>query len=136
MQSNPIYNNAENLDEDEFKVNNVISKLINVTSKNIIFSILAVVVIVSFVSYTMVLCKENELLKLHRQTSITQMENVDVKTQVEFAKSIYNVESKAASLVFLHKPDKIIEVDGYNNNSAININDIHRIEVERVVGGY
>lgn len=104
--------------------------------KCVIFVLLAVTVISSFVSYTLVLSKENDILKLHKKASVTQMENNDIKTEVEFAKSLYNVQDKASGLSFLSKPDKIIEVDITNKTYNVELDDVDNLTVERFVSGY
>ena len=105
--------------------------------KLIIIIIISGVGLISLISYTMVLCLENKVLSLHKDTAKIQMENVDIKTQVEFAKSLYNVQNKAATLNFLHRPDKIIEVD--YDSRKINVNNLIKPvskPVEKVIGGY
>jgi cell division protein FtsB len=90
----------------------------------------------SFLSYTLVLCKENDLLELHKKTSYTHSENIELKTEVEFVKSFYNVQNKASTLNFLHKPDKIIEIEDPSAKTIVNVDDFPRISNERVVRGY
>lgn len=136
MKRKPRYITVEEHMEDDVNLNIKLKKVLNKGIITIIFVVLAFSIIFSFISYTLVLSKENDLLKLHKQTSLTQMENVEVKSKVEFARSLYNVESKAASLVYLHKPDKVIEISANNADIMVNVEYDKEIEVERIVGGY
>ncbi len=90
----------------------------------------------SLVSYTLVLSQEKALQSLHSETMVTQMDNIDIKNDVEFTRSLYNVHGKAKTLTFLHKPDKIIEVDMINDSLNVDINTDNTFTVDRIVTGY
>lgn len=104
--------------------------------KKILIFVLSSVLIFSFITYTMVLVKESDLVKLHKQASVTQMDNIDIKTKVEFAKSLYNVQNKAETLTFLHKPEKVIEVDVKQQNMNLKVTKRLPNTSERIVSGY
>jgi hypothetical protein len=104
--------------------------------KKIVMIILVVAIVSSMISYTLVLSKESNLLSLHKQTSKIQMENIEIKTNVEFARSLYNVETKAMSVSYLHKPEKVIEVEADKANLTVNVDRYPDNKSERIVGGY
>jgi hypothetical protein len=109
---------------------------INKLLKRVILVLLGLAVASSFVSYTLVLCKENDILSLHKKTVEVQMENNDIKTEVEFARSLYTVQNKVSTLNFLHKPDKIIEIEEGYKASNVEVTEFPRIVDERVISGY
>ena len=102
------------------------------------FVVMAVLLagISSLISYTLVLSKEKDIQSLHSETIVTQMDNIDIKNDVEFTKSLYNVYGKAKTLTFLHKPDKIIEVDLIKDDLQVAIDLNKPVNIDRIVTGY
>lgn len=132
----PLNSNVTQLRVNRPKKNSVINNIIQLVSTNMLVSIVVLAIVSSLISYTLVLYKENYLIKLHKQTVVTQMENVNIKTKVEFAKSLYNVEGKAETLSYLHKPEKVIEIEpGYKKFDLTSI-EKQKPVVEKVVVGY
>lgn len=101
-----------------------------------VFIILGITVLTCMLTNTLAVYKEIALLELHEKTHDLFMENIDKNVNVEFAKSIYNINFKAKNLSNLHKPDKIIEVDLKNQNLSVDIVKLPQDTKVRVVGGY
>lgn len=90
----------------------------------------------SLASYTLVLCQENALEQLHSKTLGTQMDNIDIKNDVEFSRSLYNVYGKSRAITYLHKPNKIIEVDLTAETKDVDVVDTVSNSMDRIVAGY
>ena len=95
----------------QFEKNSTFKFSINSAFKKIAVLVFSLTILSSLVSYTLVLGKEKELSKLHTITHNIQMDNVDIRNDVEFTRSLYNVHYQSKSLSYLKKPDKIIEID-------------------------
>lgn len=128
--------NLKMLVKDVFSDDNSNKKTTNKLVKKVSVIFISLTILSLVVSYTLVLCKEDDVRKLHIKTSSVKMENIDMKSNVEFSKSLYNVESKASSISYLHKPEKIIEVDEKPEKIDINLNEYRKKPIERAVSGY
>ena len=104
--------------------------------KIVVSIVLLLAGISTLVSYTLVLCQENALEKLHAKTLSTQMDNIEIKNDVEFSRSLYNVYGKSRAITYLHKPGKVIEVDMTANESELEISNDDSSSIDRIVAGY
>jgi hypothetical protein len=115
----PVYEDFRNL--AIFKFNRLLS-----------FS-LAGCILVTMVSYSMVVAKENQIAQVHSKTNEINFENIDLQNKVDYVKSFYNVNDKIAKISFLKKADKIIEVEAASASLKKNNNDL-KIDVRPVPG--
>lgn len=99
-------------------------------------SLLAVAVVSSLITYLFVLSKENSLQALHSETYTMHMDNIDIRNDVEFTRSIYNVYDKARSISYLHKPDKILEVSCKSDDVIVDVEEYQTLNQNRIVAGF
>ncbi|MEI7473761.1 MAG: hypothetical protein WCK67_03190 [bacterium] len=94
---------------------------------------LFIAILVSMVSYFLVVAQENSIITVHKDTNELNMENIELQNKVEQAKSYYNINYKVSKVNFLKKPDKIMEV-----NAIASVPEkkkaIERLEVKPVSG--
>lgn len=136
MLSKEIFRGTKNLLETRFNedINDLGS--VNKLLKKTIVVLLLVAGTSSLISYTFVLSKENELQNLHSQTTLAEMDMIDLKTDVDFTKSLYNVHEKAKSITYLHKPEKVMEIDLDKMNLDVDLDENQPECVDRIVAGY
>ncbi len=115
----PIYEDFRNL--AIFKFNRLLS-----------FA-LAICILISMVSYSMVVAKENQIAQMHSKTNEINYENLDLQNKVDYVKSFYNVNDKITKISFLKKAEKIIEVQASSSALKKNDNDL-KIDVRPVPG--
>lgn len=96
------------------------------------FSLLATIVI-SMVSYSMVVAKENQIVAAHNKTNEIGYENIELQNKVDYARSYYNVNDKVSKVSFLKKPDKVLEVNAVPANVVIGKN-IELMDIKPIAG--
>lgn len=85
------------------------------------FSLLATIVI-SMISYSIVVAKENQIIAAHNRTNEISYENIELQNKVDYARSYYNVNDKVSKVSFLQKPEKVLEVNAVPANIVIGKN--------------
>lgn len=98
--------------------------------------VMFVSVISCIVVHSFVVCKEISLDTLHEKTKLIYMENIENTVNVEYSKSLYNINTKATNITNLHKPDKIIEVQCNSDDLNVNIVQLPKDDNLRIIGGY
>ena len=76
----------------------------------LIFSLL-IVMILSMLSYLVVITKESKIKELHSVTNKINYENIELQNKVDYLKSFYALDNKVQQIGFLKKADKVIEVN-------------------------
>ncbi|MEW5819705.1 MAG: hypothetical protein AB1782_05895, partial [Cyanobacteriota bacterium] len=105
-------------------------------TRAILLLILSIAVITCLISHTLSLYTEMDVVQLHNKTQKLFMDNNEKNVNVEFAKSLYNINRKAINVTNLHKPDKILEVDISEENFKVDVEKEIFISDVRVVSGY
>lgn len=115
----PKYNNAREV--SLFKFNRFLSSLLVLSA------------LISMVSYSMVVAKENVLTGIHNKTNDLNLENIELQNRVDNAKSFYTINDRVASVNFLTKPESVMEVKSTNLIPVIEKNK-NNIEIQPVSG--
>jgi len=136
MVKRAIYKNNEKLVEVDFNQNEGPKKTLKINLNRFIIVVMSLLFLSFIVIYSLVVNTENSLMKLHSKTAELQAENVEMKAKVEFSKSLYNVQGKAETISFLHKPEKVIEVDAKGKDLNINLSQYSTKKDEKVLSGY
>ena len=136
MLSKYLFRNTKPPFMKQFEKNSTFKFSINSAFKKIAVLVFSLTILSSLVSYTLVLGKEKELSKLHTITHNIQMDNVDIRNDVEFTRSLYNVHYQSKSLSYLKKPDKIIEIDLDKQDLRVKIDKCLSYADYRIVTGY
>ncbi|OGH96873.1 MAG: hypothetical protein A2104_07285 [Candidatus Melainabacteria bacterium GWF2_32_7] len=94
---------------------------------------LVISILISMVSYSMVVAKENALSSIHTKTNEVNFENIELQNKVDYSKSFYTINNKVAKVNFLKKPDAIMEVKSVNTIPVIE-KSRNNIEIQPVPG--
>lgn len=136
MEKKATYKNNKNILEVDFKTNNEPKKPFRFNLNKIIIIGISLITLAFMIIYSITINTENTLRKLHSKTTNIQTENVEMKTKVEFSKSLYNVQNKAETVNFLHKAEKVIEIDSKGKDTKIDLSKYSNKKQERVLSGY
>lgn len=136
MISSKIFRSERNLIENNYDTDFEEESRFSGAFKKIVCILVLFAAISSFVSYTLVLSKEKELQLLHSKTVSKEMDNIYMRNNVEFTKSLYNVNKKAKSVNYLQKPLKIIEIDLDEKKLSIDLDKTLQYSNDRIVAGY
>jgi hypothetical protein len=75
-------------------------------------------IVISMISYSTVVAKENQISKSHKEISDLNYENIELENKLENVKSFYYVDDKIAKTNLLNKPEKIIEVEKVDTEAS------------------
>ena len=92
----PVYHDAKEL--PVFKFNRFLS------------SVLVISAIASMISYSMVIAKENTVTHMHNTTNEINLENIELQTKLDYARSFGNINENSIKNSDLKKADRILEV--------------------------
>jgi len=115
----PIYEDVKQL--PVFKFNRFLSCLLGVS------------ILVSVVSYSFVIAKENSLIAYHNKANDVNYDNIELQNKVDYARSFYNVNEKIAKINFLKKPDKVLEVKAVPPTPVI-VSNSDKVEIQAISG--
>ena len=96
--------------------------------------VLVLSVVISMVSYSMVVAKEEVIISVHNDTNDLNFENVELQNKVDNARSFYNINDKIAKISFLQKADKILEVNASVLPPVVKAEDTNKVKVVPVSG--
>ncbi|MDD3013783.1 MAG: hypothetical protein PHC34_08790 [Candidatus Gastranaerophilales bacterium] len=94
--------------------------------------VLGISILISVVSYSMVIAKENAIIAYHNKANDVNYDNIELQNKVDYARSFYNVNEKISKISFLKKPDKVIEVKAITPNPVVVKSD--KVEVQPISG--
>jgi hypothetical protein len=95
--------------------------------------VLGVSVLISVVSYSMVIAKENAIISYHNKANEVNFDNIELQNRVDYARSFYNVNEKITKINFLKKPDKVLEVKAVTPNPVI-VSKSDKVEIQPISG--
>lgn len=95
--------------------------------------VLGVSILISVVSYSMVIAKENAIIAYHNQANDVNYDNIELQNKVDYARSFYNVNEKIAKVSFLKKPDKVLEVKAITPAPVV-VSSTDKVEVQPISG--
>lgn len=94
---------------------------------------LGITILVSMISYSMVVAKESAVITAHNRTHEINFENIELQNKVDHTKSFYNMNEKIAKIGFLKKADKVLEVK--ESALILNLNqNADKISVKSIPG--
>jgi len=115
----PVYEDVKQL--PVFKFNRLLS------------CVLGVSILISIVSYSMVIAKENAIIAYHNKANDVNYDNIELQNKVDSARSFYNVNEKITKINFLKKPDKVLEVKAITPSPVV-VNKSDKVEVQPISG--
>lgn len=136
MEKKVTYKNNKNILEVDFKTSNEPKKAFRFNLNKLIIIGISIIALAFMITYSIAINTENTLRKLHTKTTNIQTENIEMKTKVEFSKSLYNVQNKAETVNFLHKPEKVIEIESKSKDTKIDLSKYSNKKQERALSGY
>jgi|GEM_PF-1632669 len=95
--------------------------------------VLGVSILISVVSYSMVIAKENAIIAYHNKANDVNYDNIELQNKVDYARSFYNVNDKITKIHFLTKAEKVLEVKAVTTNPVI-VNKSEKVEVQPISG--
>ena len=115
----PVYHDAKDL--PVFKFNRFLS------------SVLAISAIISMISYSIVIAKENTVTHMHNITNEINLENMDLQTKLDYARSFGHIDENLIKNSSLKKADRILEVKAPTPAHIVN-NNINETNIHHVSG--
>lgn len=117
-----VKNNAADIIKANFPVYQGLKNLRLANLNRFLSFVLLSTMFFSFVMYSLVVCKQNQIEEIHAATKALNTENSELRANLDGLKSFDNVNAKIVADGSLQQPVKIIEVNTQIPNINVKVN--------------